>query len=309
MRFRQQLFIFLATILRALPKIRGKVRFGLYVYKKLNPYQDDFVIEAPLFRERLKFCLNLNCHHERMAYLMGHYENDTTNLLVELYAGGTFLDVGSNIGLITLPFAQRTKHHLGFPLSKPHVYAVEAMPSNYKSLCKNIELNNLQAHVKPLNIGLGADRKEAFIRIEGNNLNRTGTANILPGGSGPGKMSLQIHAIDELIANGNLPGDISLIKVDTDGYDFEILKGAKTLLFNQRPTIYAELSDPCLNWHGYSIKEVVEYLILLGYEVWLKSPFNPVKFVKYEVSTRYTQDCLLVPLEKVDKFSKFLVTE
>jgi FkbM family methyltransferase len=184
---------------------------------------------------------------------------------------------------------------------------VEAMPSNYRSLCKNIELNNLQTYIKAINIGLGAKEGKALIKIEGNNPDRTGTANILPGNFEFGKIPLQIYSMDELITNGDLPRNISLIKIDTDGYDFEILKGARNLLTHQRPIVYAELSNPCMSWHGYSITQVVEYLSVLGYEVWTKRQQNPIKFAKYAVATEYTQDCLLIPLEKVDSFSKFLI--
>jgi FkbM family methyltransferase len=304
---RQRLFVFIASILRALPIIPGKVRIGLYVYKKLNPHNENFSVKARLFPENLKFSLNLACLHERMAYLMGHYENDTSDFLVELYSGGIFLDVGANIGLIALPFAERTRHNLHFRLPKPHVYAVEAMPGNYKSLCKNIALNNLHADVKAINIGLAAKTDEVFIQIEGNNPDKTGTANVLPNHFDFIKIPLQVYSIDELIERGDLSEDISLIKIDTDGYDFEILKGSKNLLMNRRPIIFAELAEHCMNWHGYGITQVVEYMTTLEYQVWLKEQSGYFKFIQYDSSIPYVMDCLLVPSEKMKELSIYLI--
>lgn len=302
-------FICLANIIRAFPRIRGKVRFGLWVYKKLNLGDSDFVIEATLFPERQRFSLNLNCAHERMAYLMGEYEDDTVDLLTKLYEGGGVLDIGANIGLIALPFAQRIANNIETStLSKPHVYAIEALQSNYKSLCKNIDLNNLGARVQAINIGLGAEQREVFIQIEGDSANRTGTANILPSDFKFVKIPLQLFTIDQLVSTGGLPSDITLIKIDTDGYDFEIIKGARNLLTKQRPVIFGEFNTHCMSWHGQSIAQVNEYLVPLNYRLFVVRHRRPIRFVQYDSAAPFYSDCLLVPSERVDRLPKLLVS-
>ena len=305
MNLRNKIFLTIGAVIRSLPRIRGKVRFGLFSYKMLDLRKEPFVINASLFEETLTFRLNLNCAHERMAYLMGQYESETSAFLTELFKGGSFLDVGANIGLITLPFVERTKGKTSS--LKPYVYAVEALPINYRALCENIELNSFGTFVAPLNIGLGEREAEVFIEIEGNDSRATGTANIKPSDHNFTKIPLHIKSVDQMVEEGQLPADISLIKIDTDGYDYEVLKGARKLLAKNRCLVFAELSEHCMKWHGYGIKEVVRYLKTVDYETWQMTKKKPMKFKRYEGPNDYGETCLLVPLEITGKFKKYLL--
>ena len=303
MKNRKDLFLFLGGLIRMMPKIRGKVRLGLYCYKKLGLSREPFVIETTLFPEGLKFRLNLNCAHERMSYLMGHYEQETSAFLAEIYAGGTILDVGANVGLISVPLAVRTRSRAS---SLPHLYSVEALPGNFEALCRNVGLNDLDGSVVPIKIGLGSEEAQVSIQIEGNDALSTGTANILPDERDFVKIPLQIKTIDGLVEEGTLPGDISLVKIDTDGYDYEVLKGGRGLLEKQRPVVFAELSEHCMKWHGYGIREVEEYLQTVGYETWPMTGNRPIRFKRFEGPEGYGDNCLLVPGERAERFASYL---
>lgn len=293
---RQNLFLLIGDLIRAIPRIRGKVRLGHTCYRWLRLAAAPFTFETTLFPEKLRFLLSMNCAHERMAYLMNAYEDETSRFLADLFQGGAMLDVGANIGLIALPFAVRSRHQAN--TGTPHVIAVEALPSNFEVLRHNIERNTLGESISAMNIGLGARSDNVFIQIEGDDPVMTGTANILPSGRDFKKIPLQIHAIDALIGEGRLPRDISLIKIDTDGWDFEILKGAEKMLREGRPLVYAELMEHCLNWHGYGIAEVIAFMKNLDYQTWVCKSLNPPNFKPMSGGDAYTKDCLLVPNEQ-----------
>jgi FkbM family methyltransferase len=302
----QTSFLLLGRIIRSLPRVRGKVAVGNYYYEFFGRRQAEaFSVQTTLFRDNLNFKLDLDCAHERMAYLMGQYEEETVLFLDELWKGGTLLDVGANIGLISIPFAARAKQREGS--LKAFVYAVEALPSNFRALTANIELNKLLEAVVPINIGLGAEEADVFIQIEGDDQRRTGTANILPSARDFVKIPLKLKAIDKMIEEGLLPGDISLIKIDTDGYDFEVLKGAVRLLNNERPLVLAELSEYCLNWHGYGIREVASYLNRSDYDVWPFVSFGPPARLMSHIDDDYQINCLLVPQERRTELGRYLV--
>jgi FkbM family methyltransferase len=302
----QTSFLLLGKFIRILPRVRGKVALGNYYYKFFSRRQPQaFAVQATLFREGLIFKLDLDCAHERMAYLMGQYEQETVFLLEELWRGGKLLDVGANIGLIAIPFTARAKEKQRS--LKRFVYAIEAMPSNFQALHKNIELNNLGDAVVPINVGLGAQDAEVFIQIEGDDPNKTGTANILPSALDFVKVPLKLRSIDTMIEEGLLPDDISLIKIDTDGYDFEVLKGAARLLSSNRPLVFAEMSEYCLNWHGYGIREVASYLARSDYEVWPLVGFGPPTTFSSHIDADYEINCLLVPQERRPELSRYLV--
>ena len=302
----QTSFLLLGRFIRMLPRVRGKVALGNYYYKFFSRRQPEaFAVQTTLFREGLTFRLDLDCAHERMAYLMGQYEEKEVFLLEELWKSGTLLDVGANIGLISIPFATRAKEKQRS--LKRFVYAIEALPSNFQALTTNIELNKLGDAIVPINIGLGAQDADVFIQIEGDDPNKTGTANILPSARDFVKIPLKLRSIDMLIEEGLLPDDISLIKIDTDGYDFEVLKGAGRLLSSNRPLVFAEMSEYCLNWHGYGIREVITHLAQIDYEVWPLVGVGPPSTFTSHIAADYEINCLLVPQERTPELSRYLV--
>jgi FkbM family methyltransferase len=302
----QTSFLFLGKFIRILPRVRGKVALGNYYYKFFSRRQpESFAVQTTLFGEGLIFKLDLDCAHERMAYLMGQYEEETVSLLEELWKGGTLLDVGANIGLISIPFTARAKEKQRS--LKRFVYAIEALPSNFQALITNIGLNKLEDAIVPINIGLGAQDADVFIEIEGDDPRKTGTANILPSARDFVKIPLKLRPIDTLIEEGLLPDDISLIKIDTDGYDFEVLKGAGRLLRSNRPLVFAEMSQYCLNWHGYGISEVTSYLARIDYGVWPLVGFGPPARFTSHIDADYQINCLLVPQERRTEFVGYLV--
>jgi FkbM family methyltransferase len=287
---RARTFLALAGLIRRLPRIRGKVRFGLWAYRMLHG-RDDVIVDTTLFREKLRFKLHLASAHERMAHLMNEYENATSNLLVRLWRGGAFLDVGANIGLITIPVAVR------LPAGVP-VFAVEAIRSNFEVLEANIAANGLNAAVRPICIGLGSTSKDVFVQLEGDDPSRTGTASILPERFDFQRIPLAIRPLDDLIADGTIASDIGLVKIDTDGYDVEVLRGAVGMLRASRPTILAELNRHCLGWHGHTIEDADALLRSCDYELWVPRRYGSHEFLRYVPGAPTFDNCLLLPAER-----------
>ncbi len=62
-----------------------------------------------------------------------------------------YYEIGANVGYSALLIAKKIE-------DKGHVYAVEAEPTNYKTLCDNIILNKLK-NITPINIGINNNSK------------------------------------------------------------------------------------------------------------------------------------------------------
>jgi len=291
-------FLGVAAAIRALPRVRGKVRAGLAAYRLLNRGNRDFVVRTTLFPEHLAFVLHLTSAHERMALLMNGYEFETTHILGALWSGGAVLDVGANIGLIALPLArQLLRRDPGV-----RVFAMEAMQSNFEALQHNVMINGLQDVVTPLPVAAGAETRDVTIEIEGGDSSRTGTANILPESFGGHTLvPLRVRPIDELCAEGVLPRNISVIKIDTDGYDLEVLKGARGLLEGGRPAVLAELNPVCMQWHGQSIDDVAAFAESVGYAVWPPDSYGATTFHRRRPGEVNAGDCLLLPAERAEE--------
>lgn len=267
------LYLNFARLWRRLPRFRGKVRSAISL-RKLLGLENQHIQEAVRLARPVPYLALLDLHswHEFVAYFDGGYESDTVEFLGRCFDGkGYFLDLGANIGLISLPFALLTSSR---DATNTKVYCVEAVTSNFQRLQENIKINELVNEVTPLNVGVGEEEKTVFIQVEGNlrDGEGTGTANVLAENSNYAaeKISLEITTLDKLLTNGDIPKNCSLIKIDLDGYDLKALEGAHSLLTSSRPIIYGEFSSHCMNWHGQTHQDVVDYMRALEYEVFFR---------------------------------------
>lgn len=299
---RRRLFSAWVRLSRALPAFRGKVRLGLAVCHALGLDHDRATLTAALFEERLRFRLDMGCLHERMALLMNQYEDAATTLLARLYRGGRILDIGANIGLVALPLAARTRERAEV---SPHLHAFEALESNFAVLSGNIALNALQPVVEAHRALLGASHAPVAIEVEGGDFGRTGTANVVPGRRSESARSEAASRLDEWMERLRGPR-VDLVKLDTDGYDYEILKGAEALLRRDRPVVFAELERTCLSWHGQTALDVAAFVSGLGYETWAMCQEYPMRFRPLARGGPTQRDYLLVPHDRVPSLAWLL---
>lgn len=66
---------------------------------------------------------------------------------------------------------------------------------------------------------------------------------------------------------------LDMIKVDTDGYDYQVLLGARHLIERLRPVLYFELAGYLLKDAGNTLDELMSYVCDLGYKSYVT--FNP----------------------------------
>ncbi len=301
----ERLFLTAARMTRRLPNMRGKVRALLALYQWLGLDARHLFVDAVLHRPIPYYVrLDMHSHHERMAFLMDGYEMETVAFLKRLFDPlGCFLDIGANIGLISIPFTKWVSEADESDRARDRAitFCIEAVSSNFDALQGNICANHLQRRVRPLCCAVGEREKVVDIQIEGNIRQRegTGTANILPQESSYEcvRTSLQVTTVDHLVEAGRLPPRISLIKIDTDGYDLFAIMGAAGLLQAARPLVFGEFMAHCLNWHGQSVSDVVEFLRPLDYVAFMRIG-RSWRFGEIE-ARHFVQDLLLVPKEKL----------
>ena len=277
--------------------------FQLFGLEKKRIILDTKLVRPIPYKARL----DLHCKHELMAYFMGGYEYDTVEFLINLYdREGYFMDIGANIGLLSIPFTLKVQSDTNKILPSPTSICFEAIKENCITLKRNIKTNNLQNSVKVYCVGLGDTEKVVDIQIEDNlrDGEGTGTANIIPADSDYmcERIPLKIKTLDSLMESGELTQDCSLVKIDTDGYDLFIMKGARLLLTKSRPIIFGEFSAHCLGWHGQTVINVIEHMNNFKYYVYSKRS-NEFKFEGNIDVNSYITDLLLVPEEKVNQLA------
>ena len=99
---------------------------------------------------------------------------------------------------------------------------------------------------------------------------------------------------------------VDLIKLDTDGFDFEILKGAEGTLRRDQPLVFAELEKTCLGWYGQTASDVAAFVAACGYDTWVLQPGYPPRFRSLAAAGPAQRDYLLVPRRRVPGLSWLL---
>lgn len=156
-----------------------------------------------------------------------YFEEDFLKSLDDyLDNNAVIIDIGANIGNHTLFWANEK--------NAKKIYAIEPVPYIFKILKKNIKINNLEDRVKLYNVGL-ADKKcqgeiKSFCK---QNLGGT-TLKVLQSNT---QFTIPMRTLDSL----NIKEEkIDLIKIDVEGMDYEVLKGAESTVKKHKPLILTE---------------------------------------------------------------------
>lgn len=166
-----------------------------------------------------------------------------------LPVSGTFFDIGANIGLMTLVAAG---------IKNTRVHSFEPSPVAYPRLFENINLNNLSSRV--LIHQIAVSDKGGWINFnddERSELSHISTKN-------EDGQKIKTTTIDSYCQKNSI-NKIDVLKIDVEGAELSVLKGAKQMLeLGKIKHIYCELNCASINY-GSSNSETLKYLESLGY--------------------------------------------
>jgi FkbM family methyltransferase len=182
--------------------------------------------------------------------LYGQYSEDEVRIFrAFLKPGGVAIDVGANIGDLTVPMAQ-----IAGPAGR--VYAVESHSDMFNVLCANLAMNEIK-NTKPINAFVADDDGVAMGGPWGEfgYVSKTWRPPVL--------------SIDSLCLE-----HCDFIKIDVDGKEMEVLRSARGTIARLRPIIYLE-NDDRERWPA-----IFEFLRVREYDVfWHPAPiFEPDNF-------------------------------
>lgn len=143
------------------------------------------------------------------------------------------IDAGANIGIFSL-FAS----HLA---PKGKIYSFEPIESIFGILNKNIISNNLQDSIFVYNLALGDEKGRTEMMVQDNNMgggNIILDSDFLKGRESNyhKKESIEMTTIDNFIKENNVE-KVDFIKIDTEGYEKQIIQGARNTIKEFSPVI------------------------------------------------------------------------
>ncbi|MFZ1468337.1 MAG: FkbM family methyltransferase [Paracoccaceae bacterium] len=155
------------------------------------------------------------------------YETSDLYLLDPYFPkGGTFVDIGANIGNHSLYFA--------LVLGAALVIPVEPNPTCWQLLIENVLVNSLWDRFDLTRLGVGAGEA----RAGGYGMERR-TQNIGAAAMVPGEGQLEVWRGDDLL-EGITP---DFIKIDVEGAELAALRGLSGVIARHRPNLFVEVAE------------------------------------------------------------------
>ncbi len=180
--------------------------------------------------------------------------NDMGFLLHFLRKEDVFIDVGSNVGSYTI---------LASAEIGAKTISIEPVPCSFNFLRSNIYLNNISNLVDAHNIALGSRNGSIKFTSTRDTINHVAINNEKD------LIEVQIDTLDSVIKENNP----CLIKIDVEGYESEVLKGASKILKNPNlKALIVELNGSGRRY-GFDDNDIHQKLIISGFNPFKYDPF------------------------------------
>jgi FkbM family methyltransferase len=192
---------------------------------------------------------------EEAEYWLGTHETLVQEVISALIQPGSVVfDVGAHVGSIALGAARLAG-------SSGHVIAFDGDPRNVLSLGRSCSRNRFDDRLKVIHAGIWSrsDREGIIFRCGNRHTSRGGIEDdgckpVLADG---GLIRVPAITLDEFIETRGLLPD--LLKIDVEGGEYEVLRGASVLFRTKRPLIIVEIH------HAAAAAQVAEWLSTYRY--------------------------------------------
>ena len=214
-----------------IPFLRGTF-FGVHqkIFKPLNLFNGLSLIQK---HQNIKIKLNINDWIQQNIFFLGSYEDAELKVLANhLKPDSVFIDIGANFGLYSLIASQHISE-------EGTIISFEPFPENYKSLCTNLSLNDLH-RITAENTAVGSETGtlKLYYNSKENNLGMVSYNNT---------QQSDFVTVNKINIDGYLKSKslekITFIKIDVEGFEYEVLQGMKQTLQQNSPIILIEVLD------------------------------------------------------------------
>ncbi|MFN6944208.1 MAG: FkbM family methyltransferase [Cytophagaceae bacterium] len=166
-------------------------------------------------------------------------ERDFYHFMKMLPKEGIVLDIGANIGLMTVSLAREIKDC--------EVYSFEPIPDNYNALKRITDFYGVK-NVKLFPIALGNEDKilDMVMPVK-DSVKMQGLCHVIdesiPKVSKGKKFSIPSKMLDNMDCIKNCCKPITGIKIDVEHFEWAVLEGGREIIKKYKPLIYCELAD------------------------------------------------------------------
>ena len=190
----------------------------------------------------------------KYVYFLGEYEPAISRIFKEIINPGDIcFDIGANIGWYTTLFQKLVGE-------KGEVHAFEPVPFIFEHLNRNVKLNEPPENVRLNNLALGDVKKDVDLHLFPNLPNGHASISNFGRSDDLEVFSSRMTTLDTYLSENSI-GNVSLIKIDIEGAELMMLKGASKL-FDQikLPVFEIEMALATTSGFGYLPNDLIEYI-------------------------------------------------
>ena len=233
--------------------IKRNIGFNSFLYKSLKFFGvgNSMLLKVSVPKYNYKFYCRIN--NEDYTFMTGHEDEIEEHFTPK--GGDTVVDVGAHAGHYTLLSSKRVG-------ANGKVIAIEADPSNFEILNRNIKLNGL-TNVIPINYAVYSKQTKLklYLPVEESGFSIYNTIMINRAKIDEKFIEVNANTLDYLLQQNGIR-DANWIKIDVEGAEFEVLKGAHNILSNSKDIALL------IEVHGKdNYKPVVEFLNSYNFNV------------------------------------------
>ena len=222
-----------------------------------------------LYGKNVKMDLLETDFGHRRIIMNGFYELGLSKEISRLSKKGNILvDVGANYGYYSCIWASTNPNN--------KVFAFEASPKNIAPLKNNIAKNDLDSQVTIHELALGKEKEKLQFNLALEE-NQSGWGGLTID-ENTESVEVNVDTLDNFAAKNGIE-HIDVLKIDTEGADTWVLKGAKRLLEEKKiKHIHFEFNLPRMKLLGISPDDAPKFLASVGYNVKRISPSDYYAF-------------------------------
>jgi FkbM family methyltransferase len=246
-------------------------KYLLKRYKQAFSSQKETVL---VYYDGIKLELNTKSKLSELIAFNRFEHDDLEFVRFFLKPGGTFVDIGSNIGLYSLIASDKVGKN-------GKVYAFEPTPETYQRLRNNILVNkfdNIVSYKKAVSNKTGIE--QFSISLDGydawNSLGKPSEGKIIE------KITIDTISLDDFFQMNNIT-NIDLIKIDVEGWEVNVLRGGENYFRSTKSAaLIIEFTDINLLNAGFCAYDLFSILKDFGYQLFSfdakNKSFNSHKF-------------------------------
>lgn len=283
------------SILNSLPLTRIKIFVAKILYKIISPLYKDK--HRKIVREGINYEVDLSEGVDLSLFLFGNFQSHVTHSkYLNIEDSDIVFDIGANFGIMSLQFAKAAP--------KAKVYAFEPTHYALKRFKKNLSLNpELAKRIIPVNTFISAKTEanadiKAFSSWKVDAKENASELHPVHLGTAKGTEGVASITLNDFCLQNSIP-KIDFIKIDTDGHEYEILKGAKDVISKFRPKIIFEIGLYVMEEKGIDFSFYANYFGSLNYKLIDSKTGENIDIKNYKkiIPQKGTIDILALPID------------